>query len=207
MAYRLSALNKAYDKDYWEDSEYGAGPKLLASLVSTDTKFATVFCIRYYGGKHLGGTRFEIISDLAVEVLNKLKNNDITTSKLPLRQMLHVNNPRTKRSKNKQKGGMREAHPLSYPRGGHTTGSNSRFQSAAYKRYSLMNKDSEETDWEQMMLLEKERWGDGFVENTHSQTQGVKTVSPSLPTHFFSTDQQLNTNADRIPESISEQAT
>ena len=53
MAYKLEGTHKAYDSDFVDDGEHGAGRRLLALLKNHSDSAIAVFVTRFYGGVHL----------------------------------------------------------------------------------------------------------------------------------------------------------
>ena len=82
VVYRLPGLNKAYDEDYIEDGEHGAGCRLLRLLVKKNLKPIVLVAVRYYSGVKLRPWRFEIYEDLAEDAIDELNQELGTTSKL-----------------------------------------------------------------------------------------------------------------------------
>ena len=126
LSYRLGGLNKAYDEDYLDDAEHAMGRRILDQMIQQDVTNTTVIMVRHYGGKHIGGKRFEIVKKLTEEALNLLLQNLTTTSILPLRCLIQQK-PRKKRQFASIRGGHKN-HP--------------RFDSAAYNRFTLANDDT-----------------------------------------------------------------
>ena len=87
MGYKFSALNKALAEDCLDDGEFGFGRKILHLIAQSNLENIMVVVIRFYGGKHIGGKRFEILSRLVQNACSALQQNEYTTSKLQLRQM------------------------------------------------------------------------------------------------------------------------
>ena len=97
-------------RDYDDGGETGAGRRLLGMLVENEHTDITVIVIRYYGGKHLGPRRFEIITDLAKRAISKLGEGSLHTSTLPLRQMLEAVPHRRSRKTTAEKSVSKKAH-------------------------------------------------------------------------------------------------
>ena len=55
---------------YEDDGEWGAGRMLLKLLRENNVTNSLVCVTRWYGGKHLGRTRFDLIKEAACQVLS-----------------------------------------------------------------------------------------------------------------------------------------
>lgn len=64
-AYRLHPPNGPFNQEATDDGEYGMGRALLKILTDSEVTNGAVFLVRYYGGEHIGGTRFQIAAELA----------------------------------------------------------------------------------------------------------------------------------------------
>lgn len=53
-----------------DDNEPGSGHRIKQHIISKDLKNCVVFVVRYYGGIHLGGKRYNHIQDCAENVIN-----------------------------------------------------------------------------------------------------------------------------------------
>ena len=56
-----------------DDGEYGAGTRLLKMLREAEADNVIVITTRWFGGKHSGPKRFEIIEKCASEALKTLQ--------------------------------------------------------------------------------------------------------------------------------------
>ena len=132
-AYRIAGINKAYDEDYVDDGETSAGRRILDFLIKEDKQNIMVIVIRYYGGVHLGGTRFDLIHRLVKKAIKNLAAEKMVKSRLPLRQLLEIN----KRSQS-SKGTSRRHHPSHPIRGNHRGGLSQRFASSSFNKFSQL---------------------------------------------------------------------
>ena len=130
IAYKVAGLNMAYDEDYLDDGEISAGWKILSIINDLNADNITVVVIRHYGGQWLDGLRFEIIDKAVRKAVSQLQKGEVSTSKLPLSQMLKM----TRRTPPFR---WQRKFSSIYPRGGHRGGSNARFASAEYKQILL----------------------------------------------------------------------
>ena len=64
-AYRLPGKNFAAMSDFVDDGEHGMGQTLLKMLCDAQIFNRAVFVIRYYGGEHLGPSRYQAYLDAA----------------------------------------------------------------------------------------------------------------------------------------------
>ena len=87
MAYRFAGQNIAYDEDFFDDGEHGAGRRLLEKLVSEEKTDIVVFIIRYYSGQHIGSKRYDIHEKLLKAALSAHSKDNLRVSKLGLRQL------------------------------------------------------------------------------------------------------------------------
>ena len=67
----IGAYHLKNHKGHQDDSEYGAGSRLLKMIEKQYTVNTAVFVVRIYGGRHLGPKRFNIIQDVAKEALTR----------------------------------------------------------------------------------------------------------------------------------------
>ena len=65
MAMRFPGRNWHILQDYQDDDEHGAGRQLLSMLQKAEIFNRAVFVVRYYGGKHLGPSRFNAFVEAA----------------------------------------------------------------------------------------------------------------------------------------------
>ena len=164
MAYRLAGINKAYDEDYLDHSEHGAGRRLLAKLIAKDEKCTSIYVVRYYSGIHIGQRRFEIHAELTDKALDDLKLGQCFTSKLPLKQLQDLP-VKKKRSKQKVKtvnapSGLqpRLIGAMALPPRANMQIEGTRFESMAYNRFCALQGNTSEDDtaksnWEYKSLM------------------------------------------------------
>lgn len=94
-AFRLPGANTPFNQDYIDDGEYGCGRAMLKVLKQAKIMNVAMFLVRYYGGKHLGVTRFTVFKTLAEQALKDLiatrEERGEMTEQLPdnLRQPQH----------------------------------------------------------------------------------------------------------------------
>ena len=69
----VAAYNLKTNKGFQDDSEYGAGYRMLALLEQEHPPNYCIFIVRYYGGKHLGPKRFSIMTDTAQQALERAR--------------------------------------------------------------------------------------------------------------------------------------
>lgn len=72
-AYRLPGKDPT-SEDYADDGEFGAGRTILSVLKEKQLRNIVVFMIRYFGGQHLGPSRYDVfrkVTTSALEALNK----------------------------------------------------------------------------------------------------------------------------------------
>ena len=70
--YRIIGENFANLQDYSDDGDHGCARKILEVLQKQGVYNIVVYIVRYYGGVHLGATRFTIVRELTEEILSKL---------------------------------------------------------------------------------------------------------------------------------------
>ena len=63
-------------ESYSDDGEHGAGIKLLKLLRDKNCTDVMVMCTRWFGGVHIGPTRFDYITDCAKSALDDLNDTD-----------------------------------------------------------------------------------------------------------------------------------
>lgn len=82
-AFRLNPPNGPLNQESSDDGEFGGGRVLMKLLMENDIVNTAVFVVRYYGGKHIGADRFDIINRLGRKAL---KNAHLlyTTTRGPL---------------------------------------------------------------------------------------------------------------------------
>jgi hypothetical protein len=68
-AYRIK-LGERLVEHYEDDGEYGAGRRLLELLRKEDVMNNLICITRWYGGKHLGPARFDMLVDNAKKIIN-----------------------------------------------------------------------------------------------------------------------------------------
>lgn len=73
-AYKIQGANTPQNQDFVDDGEYRCGRTMLKVLKEEKPMNLAVFLVRYYGGKHLGVTRFEIFRKLAKAAIRALMN-------------------------------------------------------------------------------------------------------------------------------------
>ena len=148
MAYQLAGLNKAYDEDYMDDGEIGAGRRMLNKLISSDCKGVAAFMVRYFQS-HIGPKRFEIHNKLLESAIHDLNNGIVFSSKLPLKQLQPTqpqNTQRFKRPCSKVKTFTpRNSTSWQAPRATQPV-EGTRFASAAYNKFSLLQQQWTTTD-------------------------------------------------------------
>lgn len=71
-AFRLNPPNGPYNQEANDDGEHAGGRTILNVLQESQSTNVAVFIIRFYGGRHLGATRFEIIRSLSQAALTKV---------------------------------------------------------------------------------------------------------------------------------------
>ena len=84
LGYRLPSIDKAYGEDFLDDGEHGGGRRLLKHLTDNDQVSRAIIVVRYYGNIHLGIKRFQVITDIAAEALQRLNAGETTLSKIEL---------------------------------------------------------------------------------------------------------------------------
>lgn len=65
-----SSVNRS--QDYQDDSEFGAGYRMLQVINDHKLDNVAVFVIRHYGGEHIGPMRFSVMKEAAADALEKL---------------------------------------------------------------------------------------------------------------------------------------
>lgn len=70
-AYRLDPPNGPFNQEACDDGEHGGGRCLLSLLETMNVLNTAVLVIRFYGGKHIGSARFDIIRRLGLVALQK----------------------------------------------------------------------------------------------------------------------------------------
>ncbi len=68
-AYRIK-LGERLVEHYEDDGEYGAGRRLLELLRKEDVMNNLICITRWYGGKHLGPARFDMLVDNTKKIIN-----------------------------------------------------------------------------------------------------------------------------------------
>lgn len=68
----VAAANYQQEEMFQDDSEFGAGYRLLNIIRDFHLGNVAVFVIRHYGGEHVGPMRFAIMKDVAEEAIAKL---------------------------------------------------------------------------------------------------------------------------------------
>ena len=81
MAYRLESIHKAYDADYFDNSEHGMGRRMLNLLTEKDLTSVAAFIVRYFGGHHIGPKCFQITQLLMEKAIQDLTEGNALTSK------------------------------------------------------------------------------------------------------------------------------
>ena len=76
MAYRFPGEDFTANQGYEDDGDYGNGHTLLNALLDSDQMNIVLFIVRYFGGTHLGPVRFEIISELAADILDRVAKGE-----------------------------------------------------------------------------------------------------------------------------------
>ena len=72
VAYRLNSEDQVgIQESCWHDGEHGADAKLLHLLQSHNMNHTAVFVARWYGGRHLGPKRFDLIVEAARKALSR----------------------------------------------------------------------------------------------------------------------------------------
>lgn len=71
-AYRLPGANTPNNQDYIDDGEFGCGRTMLKVLKDKKHYNVATFMVRYYGGKHLGLTRYDIFRHLTSKAIENL---------------------------------------------------------------------------------------------------------------------------------------
>ena len=69
--WRLAGKNFAALQNYVEDQEFGCGPHLLNMLTSAEIYNRAVFVVRYYGGVHLGPSRYQAFVEAAQSAITQ----------------------------------------------------------------------------------------------------------------------------------------
>lgn len=72
-AHRFNPPNGPINQEATDDGEWGGGRCLLKCLQDLKLVNVAVFIIRYYGGKHVGVARFELMEKLAKTALRKAR--------------------------------------------------------------------------------------------------------------------------------------
>ena len=186
VVYRLPGLNKAYDEDYIDHGEHGAGRRLLRYLVKKDIKPIMLIAVWYYSGIMLGPRRFDIYEELADDAISELDQDLNTTSILQLHQcapsaatvkpkpQFSTVNHKTAASGHPIRGGYAERYrgrgrgALSYP--SPLLGNKfSELQTTTEGKSELS--DASTSDWATVMEPTPERWSntDGSTFNPHPQ--------------------------------------
>ena len=81
--FQLSNPRGPFNHEGLDDGELGAGRSILKVLKQKNVEGACVFIVHYYGGLKMGGKHFEIYSQLAVDILDKMMPNKIWKQKVP----------------------------------------------------------------------------------------------------------------------------
>jgi hypothetical protein len=69
-AYRIRSADGTLTEHYNDDSEFGAGRRLLELMTKSNVENQMVCVTRWYGGTHLGPARFQHILEAANTVIN-----------------------------------------------------------------------------------------------------------------------------------------
>ena len=77
-AYQIPGQNWPALQDYQDDDEHGAGRHLLNMLLNADIFNRVVFLVRYYGGEHLGPSRFQAYTEAAQSAITHDPYNHIS---------------------------------------------------------------------------------------------------------------------------------
>ena len=72
-AYRVIDLDGKFHEAHEDDGEFGAAQQMLFLLQKNDVQNHIVIVTRWYGGIHLGADRFKIISNLAKDMIESIK--------------------------------------------------------------------------------------------------------------------------------------
>ena len=70
--YRFTDKDGKLIDGYMDDGEYGAGRNLLKHLIKRRLNNVVRVVTRWYGHEHLGGMRFELMKEVAIEAARKL---------------------------------------------------------------------------------------------------------------------------------------
>lgn len=97
-AFRLPGANTPINQDYIDDGEFGCGRTMLKVLRDQQYMNMAVFMVRYYGGTHLGVSRYDIFRQLAQSAIRALMNKRKTeegeaVSTLPQQYKIENNFP------------------------------------------------------------------------------------------------------------------
>ena len=80
MAYVMNDPNPEMT-DYEDDGEIGAGRRIIEQLTAEQCKDIVIFIVHYHSGRNLGKRRFELILEIAAELVDAIKDqSDYITS-------------------------------------------------------------------------------------------------------------------------------
>ena len=74
VGYRLAGADYISCRGCADDGEYGAGRTIYKVLEDANEFNQAIFVVRFYGNKHLGPIRFQLIADAARSAMRKFKN-------------------------------------------------------------------------------------------------------------------------------------
>ena len=60
-AFRIPGTDTAHLQSYEDDGEHGCGRTIFSILLEADIYYRAIYVVRYYGNKHLGAARFNMI--------------------------------------------------------------------------------------------------------------------------------------------------
>ena len=78
--YRLPGMDFPHLRGAVDDGEHGAGKAIYFALEESNIFNRAVFVVRYYGNKHLGPIRFQLIKDAARSAVQRSPYNELTDS-------------------------------------------------------------------------------------------------------------------------------
>lgn len=103
-AFRLDPPNGPFNQEGVDDGEHASGRCLLGLLQEHKVVNVAIFMVRFYGGKHIGGARFDITRNLAMKALQKIGAVQIVISPKPPRRQTRSMSVRGRGSQSRTNG-------------------------------------------------------------------------------------------------------
>ena len=99
-AYRLPGIDYINLRGYQDDGEHGAGRTIYYQLEEQNLFIIAVYVVRYYGNRHLGPVRFQLIKGACNTSIKQLKSRQDEMMVNQRQQQPSLNNWTTTKSKN-----------------------------------------------------------------------------------------------------------